>query len=165
MPGSELYPLCMKRAHDCVEYYHSELNTNHLGCFFYFLEKSSEIFHQVSICFIARIWVGIKISEEWCQWPFFEFVAYTWFLSFGINSYYRIFSCFGRNILKDPIFDFSRLWPFIVGFYAAGLLGLVTVFNLQNYASNIFYLFSHIIIAESLLSVASIACSCRSSSP
>jgi hypothetical protein len=45
--------------------------------------------------------------------------------------------------LKDSSFDFSQLWPLIVGLYAVGLLRLV--FNLQNYASNIFYLFSYII--------------------
>jgi hypothetical protein len=65
---------------------------------------------------------------------FFEFVAYARFLCFVINHYS---SCFGRNILTDPNFDFSPLWPLIVG-----LLRLV--FNLQNYASNIFYLFLHI---------------------
>jgi hypothetical protein len=46
--------------------------------------------------------------------------------------------------LTDPNFDFSRLWPLIVGLYAAGLLRLV--FNLQNYASNNFYLFPHILL-------------------
>ncbi len=52
-------------------------------------------------------------------------------------------SCFGRNILTDPNFDFSRLSPLIVGLYAAGILRLV--FNLQNYASKISYLFNHIL--------------------
>jgi hypothetical protein len=38
--------------------------------------------------------------------------------------------------MKNPNFDFSQLWPLIVGLYAERLLRLV--FNLQNYASNIF---------------------------
>ncbi len=49
--------------------------------------------------------------------------------------------------MKDPNFDFSRLWPLIVGLFAAWLLRLV--FNLQNYASNIFYVFSHILSLSS----------------
>ena len=30
----------------------------------------------------------------------------------------------GRNKSKDPIFDFSRLWPLIVGLYATWVLRL-----------------------------------------
>jgi hypothetical protein len=92
-------------------------------------------------------------------------VAYTRFLCLVINNYS---SCFGRNILKDPNFDFSRLSPLILDLYSEGLLRLV--FNLQNYASNNFYLFSHILSlsCSSLLHpsrVAAAAAHLRSSPP
>ena len=55
----------------------------------------------------------------------------------------QFFGCIGRNISKDPSFDFSQLWPLIVGLYAAWVLRLA--FNLQNYACKCFYLFSQLL--------------------
>jgi hypothetical protein len=60
---------------------------------FLFVQKSSEICARFPICFIARLWVGVNISEEWYWWSLFEFVAYTRFLCFVINNYS---SCFCR---------------------------------------------------------------------
>jgi hypothetical protein len=65
-------------------------------------------------------------------------------LCFVINNYSR---CFGRNISKDPKFDFSQVWHLIVGLYAAKILKLV--FNRQKYASKFFYLSSHILSLSS----------------
>ncbi len=94
----------MNRAHDCAQYYHSDLNTNE------FL-----ILYRNQVRFVPGFVLGINISEAWYWWPFFEFMAYSWSLCFVTNKYS---SCFGRNILTDPDLDFSCLWALIVGLYA-----------------------------------------------
>jgi hypothetical protein len=71
-------------------------------------------------------------------------VVYARFPCVIINNYS---SCLGRNILKEPISilaDCGTLqWACMVGLYSAWMLRLG--FNLKNYASNIFYLLSHIL--------------------
>ena len=63
--------------------------------------------HQFTICLIAYNAVGFNAWKEQSRWPFAEFVAFTPFACFVINNYSRFL---GRYILKEKIFEFSRLY-------------------------------------------------------